>query len=82
MTTANKPDEKKEIEVPRAAFVECPAIGMKLRRLQACATCEFHKGLVERIAGDKPFHVRFLVGCSFTVARGIFAAEDEQEAAS
>lgn len=71
--------ETKAIEVPRDTFVECPAIGMKLRRVQACASCEFHKGLSERIGGDRPFHVRFMVGCSFTVGRAIFAAEPDEE---
>lgn len=68
---------KQIVEVPRDAFVECPKIGMKLRRVQVCTTCEFHKGLSERIDGDRPFHVRFMVGCAHLVSRSIFAAEEE-----
>lgn len=68
--------DTKAVEIPRATFVECPAIGMTLRRVQACAACEFHKGLSERIGGERPFHQRFMVGCAFPVGRAIFAAEE------
>lgn len=64
------------IEIPDTAYVECPAIDKRLRRISDCAKCAHHRGLIERMHRvDLPFRARFLVNCIYPVGRAIFEAE-------
>lgn len=68
------------IEIPKTAYVPCPAIGFKNRAACKCLDCPHFHGLVdtnEKAPDDVPFENRYRIGCAHLIARRMTAIEIE-----
>jgi len=60
--TSSRSDE--QIEVPAAAFVQCPLVGFELAPVASCTACEKFGGLEDRFPDSRmSFAKRYTLKC-------------------
>lgn len=68
------------MNIPKTAYVPCPALGFKSRSASKCPECPHFQGLVDtndKAPASMPFEQRYRVGCAHLIARRMTAIEVE-----
>lgn len=70
------------IAIPKTAFIPCPALGFKNRRVLKCIDCEFFQAVIDvqegAPAATTPFDKKYRVACAHPVARRTVLIELEE----
>ncbi|MFZ5697773.1 MAG: hypothetical protein ACOY9J_03470 [Pseudomonadota bacterium] len=69
------------VDIPKTAFIPCPALGFKNRRVLKCIDCEFFHGVIDVQEGapvSTPFDKKYRVACAHPVARRTVLIELEE----
>lgn len=67
------------MNIPKTAYVPCPALGFKNRNARKCLECSHFEGFMDTKTGSigAPFEDRFRVQCSHPIARRLTCIEVE-----